>query len=265
MSKVRHIDYVPDEYISGVGGVLRADEQGVYWMICSLIMSEGGAIREDHFRIAGLCKIRPSDAKKIIERLVTEHHKLARSDGKLCQKRAQSEVEKASKRIQTASENGAKGGRPSSKGEKNQQGSKATGLSAAKLTTNDKPLTTNSSGSEEPSEDLSSDFDLWYAAYPRHEGRGQAERAYRAARKKADADALLAGAKAAAGRYSGSEKRFIPMPATWLNGERWLDDPADEQGGGKGSHHDEWDDFYRGVDYGLTPEEIARAKEMNLS
>src|SRR5690625_7560185 len=73
MSKVRRVDYMPDEYISGVGNVLNATEQGVYWMVCSLIMSEGGAIVENHQRIAGLCLIRPSQAKKIIDRLVEVH------------------------------------------------------------------------------------------------------------------------------------------------------------------------------------------------
>lgn len=76
------------------------------------------------------------------------------------------------------------------------------------------------------SSDSDSDFEAWYSAYPRHEARGQARKAYRTARKKADGETLLAGAKKAADRYANSEKQFIPLPATWLNGERWLDDPA---------------------------------------
>lgn len=75
------------------------------------------------------------------------------------------------------------------------------------------------------SSDFDSDFEAWYAAYPRHEAKGQARKAYRTARKKADGGTLLAGAHNASARYVNSEKRFIPSPATWLNGERWLDDP----------------------------------------
>lgn len=70
------------------------------------------------------------------------------------------------------------------------------------------------------------DFDEWYAAYPLHKGRGQAVKAYRAALKKVDHETLLAGAREAAGRYAVSDARFIPHPATWLNGERWLDDAS---------------------------------------
>lgn len=142
--KVRRIDFYPDEYVSGVGGVLRADEQGVYWMVCSLIMSESGPIKENHARIAGLCCIRQADARRIIDALVSKE-KLTREDGKLFQKRAQIEVERASNRIQTASENGLKGGRPRRINKQNQGEEKAEGFSDEKLTTNHQPLTTKSS------------------------------------------------------------------------------------------------------------------------
>ncbi len=67
------------------------------------------------------------------------------------------------------------------------------------------------------------DFPAWYAAYPRHVGRGAALKAYRAARKKVDAAALLSAAERFAGKSVGSDPKFIPHPATWLNGERWAD------------------------------------------
>jgi len=71
---------------------------------------------------------------------------------------------------------------------------------------------------------LESEFAGWYAAYPRHVGRGQAEKAYRTARRKADAATLLAGAERFSASCRGKDQTFIPHPSTWLNGERWLDD-----------------------------------------
>jgi len=68
------------------------------------------------------------------------------------------------------------------------------------------------------------DFDEWYAVYPRNVNRGQALKAYRAARKKTDRATLLAGAKQASERYADTEMEFIPMSVNWLNGERWLDE-----------------------------------------
>jgi hypothetical protein len=135
-AKARRVDFSPDEYIAGVGGVLRADEQGLYWMICSLIMSEGGAIEQNDRRLAALCQIRPADARKIVDALVDKGKILRQSDGKLFQKRAQSEVEKSLKRIQTAGENGSNGGRPVEKNKQNQRRAKPDGFSAEKLTTN---------------------------------------------------------------------------------------------------------------------------------
>jgi hypothetical protein len=70
------------------------------------------------------------------------------------------------------------------------------------------------------------DFAAWYAIYPRHLGRGDALRAYRATRKKkVPAATLLTGAQTMAKTYPpGSDKQFCPYPATWLNQERWADE-----------------------------------------
>lgn len=74
------------------------------------------------------------------------------------------------------------------------------------------------------------EFEAWYAIYPRHVGKGQARRAYRAALQKTDSETLMTGAKAAAIEFAGRQETFIPHPATWLNGERWAD--AGTQHGG---------------------------------
>jgi uncharacterized protein YdaU (DUF1376 family) len=132
-AKARRVDYSPDEYIAGVGGVLDAAEQGIYWMICSLIMSEGGAIEQNDRRLAGLCLRRPAEVRKIIEGLVSKGKIRRLDDGKLAQKRALSEVEKSLNRISIASENGAKGGRPKGKNQQKQRDQKADGYSAEKL------------------------------------------------------------------------------------------------------------------------------------
>lgn len=141
--KVRRVDYSADEYISGVGGVLTAEQQGVYWMICSLIMSEGCAIEFNERRIAAQCLVRPSKARALVEGLVAMGKIKVDEDGKLYQKRALNEVEKASKRIKTAAENGSKGGRPLKIVEEIQRNEEAAGSSGEKLTTNYQPPTIN--------------------------------------------------------------------------------------------------------------------------
>lgn len=70
------------------------------------------------------------------------------------------------------------------------------------------------------------DFDAWYAVYPRHVSRGAAERAYVAALNRASVTDLLAGVERYRKTVEGSDPHFIAHPATWLNQDRWLDDPA---------------------------------------
>ena len=70
------------------------------------------------------------------------------------------------------------------------------------------------------------EFDLWYSSFPIKKGRGQALKAYKAARKKTDAPTLLSAAKRYAAARAGEDPKFTAHPATWLNGERWLDEDA---------------------------------------
>lgn len=72
-------------------------------------------------------------------------------------------------------------------------------------------------------------FSEWWAVYPRREGKADAQKAYEKAIKRADHETLMAGAKRVADNPP-AEAKFIPMPATWLNGDRWLDEkPARNQ------------------------------------
>ena len=70
-------------------------------------------------------------------------------------------------------------------------------------------------------------FETFWKSYPRRQGKGEAAKAF--ARIRPD-DALLQTIVAAVTAQASSEQwrkdggKFIPMPATWLNGQRWLDE-----------------------------------------
>lgn len=74
------------------------------------------------------------------------------------------------------------------------------------------------------SEKITDEFEIWYAAYPRHVGRGAALRGYKTARTKAEPEILLRAATLYASKCKGMDQKFIPHAATWLNQERWLDE-----------------------------------------
>ena len=73
---------------------------------------------------------------------------------------------------------------------------------------------------------IEADFDAWWQHAPRKVAKGQARKAYKTALKKTDADTLLAGIKRYAAGVRGKDPEFIRYPATWPNGEGWLDEDA---------------------------------------
>ncbi len=114
MTKPYRFDFHPDEYIAGVAAQLTAEEQGVYWMVCSLIMSHGGPIENDVSRLARLCLISKKRTEKILFSLAAKN-KIERNPSEIRQKRAEKSVENARKIIRNAMDNGRLGGRPLSK------------------------------------------------------------------------------------------------------------------------------------------------------
>ena len=75
-------------------------------------------------------------------------------------------------------------------------------------------------------------FAEFWLAYPRKTAKGDAEKAWKRIRHSAEADAaIFAGLERykRSGQWQRDGGQFIPHPATWLNGQRWNDEP-DEAG-----------------------------------
>jgi len=73
------------------------------------------------------------------------------------------------------------------------------------------------------------EFEAFWLAYPRKENKGRARTAFAAAAKKVGVERVMAGVGASVLRWrnAGTEARFIPLPSSWLNGERWSDQSAE--------------------------------------
>jgi hypothetical protein len=77
-----------------------------------------------------------------------------------------------------------------------------------------------SSGEPDDQPEPGPTFDDFYAAYPRKEARRNAEKAWKAATKRATPTDILDGLT----RFPfADERRFQPLPASWLNADRWAD------------------------------------------
>ena len=68
-------------------------------------------------------------------------------------------------------------------------------------------------------------FDEFYAAFPRHVDRLDAEKAWSKATKTNPPDQIINAAKRYAAACRGKDKRYIKHPATWLNKGGYLDEP----------------------------------------
>lgn len=113
--KVRRVDFYPADWLTAVIGELSLVEQGLYWLICSLIYARGGPIEHDVKMLTAKCKnTHGNSVDRALKRLI-QLGKVASIQSQfgpeLMVKRCQFELEKALKRTQSAIENGSKGGR----------------------------------------------------------------------------------------------------------------------------------------------------------
>jgi hypothetical protein len=90
-------------------------------------------------------------------------------------------------------------------------------------------------------------FDAFWSAYPRQVAKPKARQAWAKAIKHGanPADVVAAvTAHATAWGDASTETRFIPHPATWLNGERYNDEPDPPARKGRGPYQNPDDDDY---------------------
>lgn len=81
-------------------------------------------------------------------------------------------------------------------------------------------------------------FDEFWMIYPRKVAKGNAQKAWTKAVKRASVEEILAGARRYAEARQGQDNQFTAHPASWLNGDRWADDfnaikPQEEKRNGK--------------------------------
>lgn len=98
-------------------------------------------------------------------------------------------------------------------------------------TTQTEPLETVGVGSKK--DDLAAvlaEFEIWWANVPRKKAKPIAQKAYLAARKKVGAQTLLEGIERYGRERQGQDAHYTAHPATWLNEERWTDEPGSNAG-----------------------------------
>lgn len=75
------------------------------------------------------------------------------------------------------------------------------------------------------STEVDGQFDRFWAIYPRKTGKGAARKAWATATLTTTPDIILAGVERYAPTRHGQDPQYTPHPATWLNQQRWEDEP----------------------------------------
>lgn len=108
MSKVRRVDFSPDEWLAGTRA-LTPEERGLYWDCCALIYSRGGPIADDEEWLKKALACDPRTWRRVRARLIAARKlHVVDVDGRphLMNGRAGREIEAAGDRIDTAREGG---------------------------------------------------------------------------------------------------------------------------------------------------------------
>lgn len=80
-------------------------------------------------------------------------------------------------------------------------------------------------------EPYSAEFEAFWQAFPKREGKRTAFLAWQRAKKRANVAAIMDGAKAYAVARANQDSRYTKQPATWLNGDGWADEQPKEKKG----------------------------------
>jgi hypothetical protein len=99
-----------------------------------------------------------------------------------------------------------------------------------------KTIVKNTNLEENQDKDLLVSFNEFWDIFPRKLGKGEAKQAFGKAVVKHGLDVVMAGVRRLAADPNLPAAQFVPRAATWLNQERWEDDPyaAQDPSGGPG-------------------------------
>lgn len=257
MGKIRWYKRDPDAALAGMM-CLSLEERGAYNTVLDLIYSQGGEVLDDERFIAGWLRCDIRVWKRIRKRLL-DLGKLYLAGDALRNSRADRESTEALHRVVSAAEAGRSSGRKrnAEANENNELARTTVELRARALQpqpdkkerkkeseSSSKRLETHASEQAAPigaeSEirqkpkpnghgPYTDQFEELWQRYPRRVGKALAAKAYAAASKRAQHGEIMTGLKRAIGQWHQErrEPQFVPHPASWLNGDRWLDEPPD--------------------------------------
>lgn len=200
------------------------DEDAAYRRLLDIYYATEHPLPADVAQVCRLARATSPSQRRAVETVLREFFVLL--DDGWHQKRCDDELQKAAGQVAASRENGTKGGRPPKPRDNPDETQQViSGNPDITLPTTHNPIPiTQERDARDDARLLLADFEVWWGGFPNKVAKGAGLKAYRAARKLVDAQTLLDGVR----RYVASKPTDTPWcnPATWLNGQRWLDQPA---------------------------------------
>lgn len=208
----------PQRFLDGVV-LLDPFEVAVYAVVLDLIYAQGGETlnhpRSIAARMEGLTE---SKCKRVLENLISKG-KLVEFDGKLTNNKARLMLELVDIVREKRAEAGAIGGKKSSKnkgrGKANASGDRGADKKREEI--------------EERKKLIQKSFDEWWTQYPRKVARKTCLLSYVRCFNEHGPEVIMLGTMRHADAWAEkcTAVKFIPLPITFLNQERFLDDTSD--------------------------------------
>lgn len=220
---------------------LTTEQHGAYLLLLMAMWRYGGTLPNDRSklaRITGLSEPRWARIEgDVIEFFVVEN-------GVLTHVRVQKELTKANATARQRSESGKKGAK--AKSLKNNDDAQAIAEAGLKHTRGTQISESDTSEDKSSSvcfpekrklrastmaSEIQTAFDDWWSYYPLKKSKADALKAFPKALELAGAlEVLVAATKRYATEVIGLDPSKIKHPSGWLNGRRWEDEPASQQG-----------------------------------
>ena len=218
MSEGPWIRFFPSNWLAGTRG-LSASETGIYITLIAMMYERGEPLMDDRQRLARLCGTTPKAFDATLQMLM-DMLKIEIVSGGLWNDKVEAETENRRQKSSQARESADKRWEK----RKRNQASKDANAKQTQSDGNASYSYTNSNTSSLRSDvTRESGFDDWYSRYPNKVGKPAAKTAYSKALKKVSPEVLTEGLS----RYlAKTDDRQWCNPATWLNQERWTDEPA---------------------------------------
>lgn len=210
---------------------LSTEQIGAYMLLLMAMWNAGGKLPADESKLARVARMSVKKWKAIADDLMP----FFEIDGDVIRhNRLTKELQKSESKSQSRASAGAVGG--AAKALKDKEARQANAMRSSQhlpdtITREDSSSLRSEESARVDKPDFQREFETeFWPVYPRKAGKGQAVKAYCTARKHTSSEIIVAGAHRYARERAGQDASFTKHPATWLNGQCWLDEPSPPRG-----------------------------------